>query len=93
MQIIKLKNNKIKLVAEEGKIICSKNKEKNENYVETKQLYLGKNDSVNNYEEVQAIEETTEVTDTNVGSIEETTENVETVETTEGTSTEESVVE
>lgn len=72
MQIIKLKNNRIKLVAEEGKIICSKNKEKNENYVETKQLYLGKNDSVNNYEEVQAIEETTEEL--------QVSENVETVE-------------
>ena len=56
MKIIKLKNGLLKLVADEGKIICSKNKEKHENYIEAKKIYLGKNDSVDNYKEVEETE-------------------------------------
>lgn len=58
MQIVKLKNNRIKLVAEEGKIIRSystiydEELKKNIAEVEGNIIYLGKNDKIENYYEI-----------------------------------------
>ena len=63
MKIVKLENNNIKLVADEGKIIQSKathiDEETNETVpdVQGPVIYLGKNDSEENYEEIESTEE------------------------------------
>ena len=63
MKIVKLKNNNVKLVAEKGKVIQSKathiDEETNEAVPNVKGpvVYLGKNDSSENYVEIDAEEE------------------------------------
>lgn len=62
MKIIELENNCLKLLADEGKIIRSKVEhydeelEKDVPDVEGTIIYLGKNDSVDNYYEVEVEE-------------------------------------
>lgn len=59
MKIIELKNGNLKLLADEGKIIRSlsthydEELEKDVPDVEGTIIYLGKNDSVENYEEIE----------------------------------------
>ncbi len=66
MQVIKLENKNIKLVANKGKIIQSKAKHYDEELkqevvdVSGKTIYLGKNDREENYEEVENLEGETE---------------------------------
>lgn len=62
MKIVKLENNNIKLVADEGKVIQSKathyDEETNQTVpdVQGTVIYLGKNDSEENYEEIEKID-------------------------------------
>lgn len=50
-----------KLIASEGKILVSKNKDDEGNYlVKCKEMYLGDADDENNYEEIDDIEENEE---------------------------------